>query len=453
MQTIISYSHQDRVLLEATILPVLEKLGVKVWMDDHIPTGETWFDWFSKKIDQVDVLTILFTQSYSESAACDEERKWMFNARLKTRSKRLAVVWRNGELPATLETTQAIDVRSSLSKLEQKLGELFPSGPSDIRPPEKSAPLPAIYHPRDLPILAQANFDRLAPDYMKRLNAESMQGRNAVRLLRRYLRCKTEQFWTRPQSMLDVGCGTGLVAYLIRNNSDFQILQGWLAVRAGSDYAQGMLELARKFEPGYTHCFACDVKDLSPDRLQQEIGSRNVGLVLANNVFHWLFTHEAIETAFKACRSVMADGGVMAASIAGEGTASLFLNAYQKVLTAQIVEDDERRKWSAHLSNPIGLQRLDGLVDTARLVGLNVVDAQLVYEPLRYDCTDRYVKDARAYGEDVFMAPLGRYDHQARERVWKAIMETFRTDHESKFQRAEYVHDQFMIYLILRRVD
>jgi hypothetical protein len=106
-----------------------------------------------------------------------------------------------------------------------------------------------------------------------------------------------------------------------------------------------------------------------------------------------------------------------------------------------------------HIDNPIGLQSLDSVVDVARRCRFRIERAQLMYEPKEYDSTDDYVRDVRAYGEEVLMAPLFGLSADEREKIWSSVADRFRELHRAKYNQASYVHDQFMIYLIAVRHD
>jgi len=145
----------------------------------------------------------------------------------------------------------------------------------------------------------------------------------------------------------------------------------------------------------------------------------------------------------------------MAVSIAGVGTGSYFLKAYQSEVSEALDPIDADR-WRSHLLNPIGLQSLDEIVRIARRNGFSIEPAyaQLVYEPVRYSKgTDEYVEDARSYGEDVFMAPLLNKNQTEREEIWQRVKQRFRQTYLAHFNESFYVHDQYMIYLLARRDD
>ena len=117
------------------------------------------------------------------------------------------------------------------------------------------------------------------------------------------------------------------------------------------------------------------------------------------------------------------------------------------------MKPEDRDRWSKHLANPIGLQSVDAIVDIARRCRFRIERAQQVYEPKEYESTDEYVRDVRAYGEEVLMAPLLNCPPAEREQVWRRIANRFRELHEAKFNQRRYVHNQFVIYLLAVRHD
>ena len=91
------------------------------------------------------------------------------------------------------------------------------------------------------------------------------------------------------------------------------------------------------------------------------------------------------------------------------------------------------------------------IVDIARRCRFRIERAEQVYEPKAYENTDEYVRDVRAYGEEVLMAPLLHLSRDEREQVWKRIATRFRDLHLAKFNQRRYIHNQFVIYLLAVR--
>ncbi|MGH9371557.1 MAG: hypothetical protein ACRD15_08515 [Vicinamibacterales bacterium] len=143
---------------------------------------------------------------------------------------------------------------------------------------------------------------------------------------------------------------------------------------------------------------------------------------------------------------------ILAASIAAVGTGSEFFKAYRAEVEDRLGPADQDR-WRRHLLNPIGLQRVEAIVDIARRCRFRIERAQQVYKPKEFDSTDDYVRDVRAYGEEVLMAPLLCVSREDREQVWKGIARRFKELHQAKFNQGRYLHNQFVIYLLAVRHD
>jgi len=204
----------------------------------------------------------------------------------------------------------------------------------------------------------------------------------------------------------------------------------------------------------YTCIFEADIRDCNQAVLGENASLRSVDLVLANNVFHWLFEEDAIRLAFRSSYEILdRNGGCLAASIAAEGTGRLFRTAYAEEFS-RLLDKDRRDQWQRHLENPIGLQRLDSIVRIARESGFHIGIAVLEYEPIDFESTDAYVEAARGYGEEVFMAPLLSPSPTEREQIWEKIKENLRNRYAAVAGRdVRYHHDQFMIYIIAVRRD
>ena len=282
-----------------------------------------------------------------------------------------------------------------------------------------------------------------------------MQARNAVTLLSLLQQYYSKGLTPFADSWLDAGCGTGLVPYVAAARTREHGC-GWLVKskwRGGFDYAPRMIWFVKRAtHKYYTHVFEGDLRTLDGDWLKQKMGIASVELVLANNVIHWLFRQEMISKAIEHCRDLIRTGGLLALSIAGVGTGANFLKAY-KAEMEEALDKDAREKWQNHLENPIGLQNLNTIVKIANRNGFQAEDARLVYEPIKYDRTDDYVRDAKNYGETVFMAPLFKKDESFRDEIWRRIGRRFHDLHIAENEKETYIHDQYMIYLIARRFN
>lgn len=470
MKAFVSYSHQDGQFLDSDLLPALESVEVASWSDRNIVPGDNWITSVMEQIQKGDWLVILFTASYEDSVKgragpCYRELEWMVDAMTTSRSPgRLIVIWRAGQLPDLLKSYHAIDLRLDTGQLKPMLRLAAEKDrlPRKDPHPSNDAPEPVlrpeVKDRRDLVDLARYNFDKNASHYAGAIFAgQSMQSSNAeslLRLLAKYF----DRPIPKPGSWLDVGCGPGLVAWVAEERSRMHQCT-WLkrcAKRIGMDYAPSFIwQMPPWIKRCYTDVFEGDLRTLTPDFLYTKTGVAQVELLFANNVFHWLFTEEAIDRAFKTCHQILRPGGSMAVSIAGLGTGSYFLKAYQSEVSEALDPIDSDR-WHSHLLNPIGLQSLDEIVRIARRNGFSIEPAyaQLVYEPVRYSSgTDEYVEDARSYGEEVFMAPLLNKNQSEREEIWQRVKQRFHQTYSAHFNESFYVHDQYMIYLLARRDD
>jgi trans-aconitate methyltransferase len=473
MRAFISYSRADQEFLRSDVLPALRAVGVSAWLDTQdMIAGDSWIQSVIDEIQHGDWLLIVFTEEYSRSVSqrtgpCYQEMLWMVDSMSSSRSPgRLIVIWRAGQLPELLKQYHAIDARDDTGRLLEMLRaaaekdrSLRKSTSAAQAPPAVSIARPQISDPRDLPDLARYNFDLNASRYASGLFAgKSMQSGNAESLLRLVARHYQERGFPTPDSWVDIGCGPGLVAWVADERRNLHRCT-WLTkchTRIGFDYAPALLaQMPPWIRQCYTHIFEGDLRTVDSTVLAREAKVSKVDLLLANNVFHWLFTREAIDSAFRRCYEVLTKRGCLAASIAGIGTARDFITAY-KAEMEEVLEPALSDRWRRHLQNPIGLQSLDDIVDIARRNHF-IVDsswAYLAYEPVLYgDGTDEYVEDARSYGEEVFMAPLLNKPRTQREEIWSRIKSRFRQICDARSKDPGYVHDQYMIYLIARRGD
>lgn len=112
------------------------------------------------------------------------------------------------------------------------------------------------------------------------------------------------------ETVLDAGCGSGrltekLAARLPRGRV------------IGVDGSAGMIEAARRRLGESVELILCDLTALDLD-------GRRVDAVFSNAVFHWISDHDLL---FGRLRSVLADGGRLAAQCGGEGNMAELLSA------------------------------------------------------------------------------------------------------------------------------
>ena len=475
MRAFISLSHHDLSFVKGTVLPAVRGAGVDPWIYDAAVPGDNWIEAVLRHIGDGDWFIISLTETYQESikerrGACYTELLWIVDQVATSRRKcRMIVVWCAGEVPDLLRTWNAIDVRSDLARLESELVRAADADRNDASatancvklptPPVRSLPRPSVGGPIDLPELARYNFNSNAKKYFRSLAAgKPMQRDNAEVLLRHVGALMREGKTRRPETWLDAGCGTGLMAYLfddLKGRSEF----AWMndcRIRAGFDYAPEMLGIVDALNQAghwYTHTFEADLRYCGSDTLMKEVGPAKVDLIVANNVFHWLFAEDVIEKCFSRLYEMLdRNGGCLAASIAAMGTGNEFFKAYRAEVEDRLPPTEQDR-WRRHLQNPIGLQSVEAIVDIARRCHFRIERAQQVYEPKEFDSTDEYVRDVRAYGEEVLMAPLLSLPTPDREAVWNGIARRFKELHQAKFNQSRYVHNQFVIYLLAVQHD
>jgi SAM-dependent methyltransferase len=468
----ISYSREDTPLLEEHLLPVLAELKITAQYDRDVKAGEFWLERVIKQIEESDWLIVFLTASYQDKIAqtetedpCRLELQHIAK-RLTNRARRVTIVplrqW--GAVPALIGTCQAIDLRTTYDKLKLELQQLLTAAAEATLEVESGLPdvlpRPPINDRTALRQLARYNFDRQAREYQRHVRFETttvMQRDNALNLIS-MLEPHLPSNKKGLPSWLDAGCGTGLLGQVISLHVDRHKYKSvckkllGAKIRAAFDYAPRMVALAKQQNVGqYTHLFEADFVTLDSATVKAKLGYGDVDLLLANNVIHWLFEPAQIAEAFASAQKVVRGKGLFAASIAAVGTAGLFLEAYAEEMRHALKEGLRERdaaNWQSHLSNPIGLQSLDGIVQIARKNGFKILTAQLSYEPVQYTTTWDYVSVARAYGEEVFMAPLLSWPTEKKDSLWQKIAERFNQIHQEHFHREGYEHDQYMIYLI-----
>ncbi len=479
MRAFVSYAREDRSLIDDLIIPTLQDgYGIQVRTDKDIPKTAIWTDWVLKEIQDNDYVILLITKSYQESldaqqGACHAEYQWIVQHFIErgTKEAKILAIIREGEVPKHLATINHIDVRNVVDvrrELKDQFASLAPQG-SIAMSNEHGRHHPIVNQrltehvnvkgPQDLPDVVKLNFERNADRYAATLDAQnSMQRRNAVELFRMIKTAvDREDIPSSHDSWLDIGCGTGLVGkvaqYAVEEHRCDWIREAH--TKLGFDNAPNMIaSLTSAASETYSDVFEADLREMAPDALQNRVSAGGrVSLILANNVFHWLLDSTVIGRAFQACREVLLPGGTLAASIAAAGTGRDFLSAYRQVLRERIAlksGGDAVNLWQSFLENPIGLQTLPMIVGHAR-DNFKILEAKLTYEPVRYDDTDQYVEAAKGYGNDIYMAPLLSYtSSDDQEEVWDEIKAAFRKLHDEKFSRRTYIHDQYMVYILLR---
>lgn len=461
----ISYARADTELLDTVVLPVLESLGIAIEVDREFEPGTFWIEQVQQRIKIGDWLIPFLTERYQRSVkrrsgpCYNELRRIVDHVETARHPGKLVAILQHGQPPDLLRIHQAIDIRQNVSLLRLRLKSLLDAASEGLRVRQpfgyvqQTAP-PKVVGPDQIHSLARHNFDSLASTYNQNQRAgNSMQAENTSTLLSALREALDRHQLTKPSSWLDAGCGTGLVADVVEKRYAEHDCR-WLLkceIRAGFDYAPGMIELLRNVSSKYTHAFEGDIRSITNEDLLNVLNVSSVELIIANSVLHWLFDESEIRAALKRCRSLLKDGGLFIASIAATGTGHHFQMAYRAEML-EALDYDAKARWSKHIENPIGLQPLERIVQIARNEGFAILTARQVYEPRRYlGGTSEYIDDARSYGDCIFMAPLLERSKEYQEVVWERILTRFTQYNEEAFHKREYVHDQYMIYLVARR--
>lgn len=287
------------------------------------------------------------------------------------------------------------------------------SGPLRPAPPAGEASLgPAV----------RATYDRYAADYAVH---HRMQEGNLSRLATRILARQP-----RLERVLDVGAGAGATLADVVGTGDRKV---WSTV--ATDLSAEALRKAPGHGPGQR-------AGVQADATRLPFAPAVFDVVYANSVLHWVRLaggQPGFARAVREMLRVARPGAVVAASIAGAGTAGRFLRAYRVAVRRRAPEGSPPT--AVPRADPIGSMALAPVVRTFLAAGALDLDASLVYEPVTYAHPADYLADARAYGYDIFLASVAP---AARQQAWEAIGEAFLAD----VGGGPYVHDQYMIYVV-----
>ncbi len=274
--------------------------------------------------------------------------------------------------------------------------------------------------------LVAASYDAQAERYVR---SSDMQSGNLSRLLE-----LADPFLRRSdaQTVLDLGCGAGAAIPHLAARGLFS-MESYL----GIDLSSAMIVLARRRFQDDKHSFLRGEAEALP------AADESIDIVLSNSVLHWLNQPKLGSTpakAFKEIARCLRRGGVLAASIAGVGTGRRFLEAYRESMNT-IRQNRGEFNEAMFLANPVGCMNLHEVVDTAAREGLEVVLAELDYEPVRFSSAHAYCEAVRAYGYSAFMAALPA---ERQPEGWESVCRAFLV----AVGDGPYVHDQYMCYLV-----
>ena len=163
---------------------------------------------------------------------------------------------------------------------------------------------------------------------------------------------------------------------------------------------------------------------------------------ISNSVLHWLNIPEINKTVEKALVEVfrvLKINSPLAISVSGYGTAYRFQESYKQVM--KYFKNDPEFKADLYREDPIGNMHLIDLVNILIDVGFKIKRAQLDYEPIKYKHPADYVNTVKAYGYEMYLAPV---PDSKREIAWKMIEKDF----VEKNGDREYEHDQYVIYIV-----
>ena len=227
-----------------------------------------------------------------------------------------------------------------------------------------------------------------------------------------------------------MGCGTGVLAREIQKKFEKVNI-----VYYGIDISYKLIELGKKCNPSLNNFIIGDIEYLP-------FGEETFDGAISNSVLHWLNIPEINQTVEKALVEVfrvLKINSPLAISVSGYGTARKFQDSYKKMM--KYFKNDPEFKADLYREDPIGNMHLIDLVNILIDVGFKIEKAQLDYEPIEYKHPADYVNTVKAYGSEMYLAPVPK---PKREVAWKMI----ENDFIEKSGDGEYEHDQYVIYLV-----
>lgn len=273
--------------------------------------------------------------------------------------------------------------------------------------------------------IVKISYDTQASLYSESL---SIQLGNLKKLLEYLLDSKV----SLPQGKyLDLGCGTGILAREIRKK--FEAIK---IAYYGIDLSHKMIKLGKRCNPLLNNFIVGDIEHL-PFR------EESFDAVISNSVLHWLNIPEIRQTPKKALAEVFRVLKIncpLAISVSGYGTAKRLQESHKKVM--EYFKHDPEFKADLYRKDPIGNMHLIDLVNILADVGFKIERAHLDYEPIKYKHPADYINDVKAYGYEMYLAPVPK---PKREVAWKMV----KNDFIEKIGDREYEHDQYVIYIIV----
>ena len=455
---------------------VIMHLGVEritIEETDNIERGNSWVEWVRGSIHRqgsqyLHWVIVLLTEALStslkdSSSICRRELDSVLELIGEARyPPRICMLSLGGELPEELASMSTKVLReSNMTRLINKFALMVKQEPA-VDPPILS--IPEEKHSRSpkpiCPLLSMQelvrdNFDKIALAYARsHRTGASMQSRNAVRLLTAFSHHCNKYYRGVIDSWLDIGCGTGLVmdvALSRVHKHDCGVVHTARDLIAIDVSPKMVAEAQRNLDNLGVEVLQEDILDMTPNRFISKSNLRGqFDLITANNVFHWFYTKDHLQPALNNCAQLLKPGGILAATIAAQGTGTYFFSAYKEVMEEVIVAE-RMVNWATFIANPIGLQSFEDIVQMMRVSGLEVIFAESRLEPVEYGNTGEYVDDARTYGDAILMAPVADKSSHEQESVWKRIRDKFYIKYNEESPRKGYTHDQYMIYILACR--
>ncbi len=181
-------------------------------------------------------------------------------------------------------------------------------------PPHTPHPPPGIDRSR-----VRSSFDQHAGDYE---TYASVQRRVVGRLL-----TALERTTTPPSSVLDIGCGTGMLLAGVAQRFPHATL-------AGIDLAPAMVEATRSALAGHP-----GVRLLQGDAERLPFGDQSFDLVISTSTFQWL---ESLESAFSEAYRLLTPGGAFRFAFFGSRTLFELKESYRASLSRHGREGEDR---------------------------------------------------------------------------------------------------------------
>ena len=291
----------------------------------------------------------------------------------------------------------------------------------------------AVYLMNNFTDLIQKSYDREVERY---LNASDMQHENLRNLLQLAAVPLKKLNYEKPDldiSVLDIGCGAASVV------GELSALDWLNPIKyLGIDISPKMIDAANSLYKGENIQFK--VANANDIPVQDNFAD----FVISNSAIHWANQEKlglSVSPIFDEIKRASADGGVVAVSIAAQGTGLSLLEVFRKLI------DEERSEFGIdediYSEDPVGVMSAHHVVNELLRIELEVIDVRLQYEPILFSNASEYMNAVRAYGFEMFTASI---IEQRKEIFWSRLENLFVNSVES----GPYRHNQYMIYAVAR---